>query len=102
MLAHTRRLVRRALLTLLLLLLTAWAVIAYFAWQAAPLQLWHTVVPPELSADELDSSDWQAYLAREAELFELVATEVVAKTPPKQQLASNRYHQDAPINPAHF
>lgn len=46
MLAHTRRLVRRALLTLLLLLLTAWAVIAYFAWQAAPLQLWHTVVPP--------------------------------------------------------
>lgn len=31
MLAHTRRLVRRALLTLLLLLLTAWAVIAYFA-----------------------------------------------------------------------
>lgn len=74
MLAHTRRLVRRALLTLLLLLLTAWAVIAYFAWQAAPLQLWHTVVPPELSADELDSSDWQAYLTREAELFELVAT----------------------------
>ncbi|WP_421254171.1 alpha/beta hydrolase [Aeromonas sp. 600948] len=102
MLAHTRRLVRRALLTLLLLLLTAWAVIAYFAWQAAPLQLWHTVVPPELSADELDSSDWQAYLAREAELFELVATEVVAKTPPEQQLASNRYYQDAPINPARF
>lgn len=60
MLAHTRRLVRRALLTLLLLLLTAWAVIAYFAWQAAPLQLWHTVVPPELSTDELDSSDWPA------------------------------------------
>ncbi len=102
MLAHTRRLVRRALLTLLLLLLTAWAVIAYFAWQAAPLQLWHTVVPPELSVDELDSSDWQAYLTREAELFELVASEVVAKTPPAQQLASNRYYQDSPINPTRF
>ncbi|MGL5994040.1 MAG: alpha/beta hydrolase, partial [Aeromonas sobria] len=102
MLAHTRRLVRRALLTLLLLLLTAWAVIAYFAWQGAPLQLWHTVVPPELSADELDNSDWQAYLAREDQLFALVASEVVAKTPPAQQLASNRYYQDSPINPARF
>ena len=64
MLARTRRLLRRSLLTLLLALLVACGVIAYFAWQAVPLQLWHTFIPPELSADELDSSDWPAYLAR--------------------------------------
>ncbi|HEH9403630.1 TPA: alpha/beta hydrolase [Aeromonas bestiarum] len=102
MLARTRRLLRLSLLTLLLALLLGWGVIAYLAWQAAPLQLWHTFVPPELSAEELDSSDWQAYLTREQQLFSLVEREVVAKTPPEQQLAGNRYFQDAPINPAHF
>ncbi|MFM1689060.1 alpha/beta hydrolase [Aeromonas salmonicida] len=102
MLARTRRLLRRSLLTLLLALLAAWGVIAYFAWQAAPLQLWHTFIPPELSADELDSSDWPAYQAREQQLFDLVEQEVVAKTPPEQQLAGNRYYQGSPINPAHF
>lgn len=39
MLARTRRLVRRLLLSLLGLLLLGWALVAYFAWQAAPLQL---------------------------------------------------------------
>lgn len=102
MLARTRRLLRRSLLTLLLALLVAWGVIAYFAWQAVPLQLWHTFIPPELSADELDSSDWPAYLAREQQLFDLVEQEVVAKTPPEQQLAGNRYYQGSPINPARF
>lgn len=102
MLVRTRRLLRLSLLTLLLALLLGWGVIAYLAWQAAPLQLWHTFVPPELSAEELDSSDWQAYLTREQQLFSLVEREVVAKTPPEQQLAGNRYFQDAPINPAHF
>lgn len=102
MLARTRRLVRRLLLSLLGLLLLGWTLVAYFAWQAAPLQPWHTLVPPELSAEQLDDSDWQAYLAHEQQLFELVTKEVIARTPPEQQLDSNRYYQDAPINPAHF
>ena len=52
---------RGALLAVALLLaLFAWRV--YDALRDPPLELWHTVVPHELSAARIDATDWKGYL----------------------------------------
>lgn len=55
-----------------------------------PLELWHTVVPDEPRAEALDSMDWPAWLAAEAQAFEQVRREVVEKLPAHARRADNR------------
>ena len=47
-----------------------------------PLQLWHTYVPPELSAAQIDRADWQTWLAHENALFADVRANVTDRLPP--------------------
>jgi alpha-beta hydrolase superfamily lysophospholipase len=67
-----------------------------------PLALWHTYVPHELRAKELDASDWNRYLAEEARIFESVRTEVTQKLDPEDRIPLNRYFDGSPIYPGHF
>ncbi|WP_408380566.1 alpha/beta hydrolase [Paraburkholderia caledonica] len=75
---------------------------AYDARTGPPLQLWHTYVPDELSAQQLDHDDWNTYLKHEDVLFEQVRKEVSERLPPVARLPSNRYFEGSPIYPPHL
>ena len=69
--AMTIKWLKRALLVLTVIALTLFAVRAYDSQRGPPLDLWHTHVPHELVADEIDRTNWAAYLAKENALFDL-------------------------------
>lgn len=67
-----------------------------------PLELWHTEVPAEPRAAEIDRLDWAGYLSAEAKAFDQVRRTVIEKLPAHAQRADNRFHADSPINPGRF
>jgi alpha-beta hydrolase superfamily lysophospholipase len=72
------------------------------ALRAPPLQPWHTFVPPELRADELDRADWQRYLAQEATAFASVRANVTQKLDADERVPYNRYFDGSPVYPPNF
>jgi alpha-beta hydrolase superfamily lysophospholipase len=78
------------------------AIRVYAAQRGPPLSRWHTYVPHDLKAKELDATDWDHYLAREAKIFDDVRTEVTDKLTPDERVPMNRYFDGSPIYPAHF
>ena len=74
----------------------------YVAQQGPPLSRWHTYVPHEMKASELDAADWNSYLAEEAKIFAAVRTEVTDKLEPQERLPLNRYNSGSAIYPGHF
>jgi alpha-beta hydrolase superfamily lysophospholipase len=74
----------------------------YVAQQGPPLSRWHTYVPHEMKAAELDAADWGRYLAEEAKIFAAVRTEVTDKLEPQEQLPLNRFFSGSPVYPGHF
>ncbi len=91
-----------------LVLLVAGALVAFLVIRAvdsqrgAPLELWHTVVPDEPRAKDLDAMDWPAWLAAEAAVFDQVRREVVEQLPVHAHRPENRYYADGPIHPPRF
>lgn len=81
-------------------IVTLLAVRAYDSQRGAPLEPWHTYVPHELSAKELDNADWTKYLKAEDAIFESVRTEVTQKLGPEERVPVNRYFEGSPIYPA--
>ena len=79
-------------------LLSWWGMRAYEAWRS-PLYLWHTYVPEELTEDEMDAADLEAYLKREEELFEGVRKNVTEKLPPEARIGSNRFYEGSTVYP---
>jgi hypothetical protein len=67
-----------------------------------PLELWHTFVPHELSADELDKADWNQYVAAEERAFSDVRSEVTDRLSPEARDESNRYDATSQIYPGKF
>src|SRR5215813_3149308 len=100
--ARIVRTIRRVLILLALVLITFGAIRVYQTQRGPPLARWHTYVPHELSARELDRADWARYVAEEAKIFESVRREVTQKLSPDEQVATNRYFDGSPIYPAHF
>ncbi|HYB11108.1 MAG TPA: alpha/beta hydrolase [Alphaproteobacteria bacterium] len=74
----------------------------YVVQSGLPLERWHTYVPRELRANEIDAADWNQYLAEEARVFESVRTEVTQKLDPQDRVALNRYFDGSPVYPPHF
>lgn len=74
----------------------------YDAQSGPPLELWHKFVPPELRADELETADWQAYLAAEEAAFDGVHREVTEKLTLDERTLANRFIEGSPINPTGF
>ncbi|WP_421996360.1 alpha/beta hydrolase [Reyranella sp.] len=81
------------------------AVLALRAWDAhrgPPLEPWHTYVPADMHAAEIDRSDWTAYLRREEGVFRAVRRDVVDRIDPRTAVPGNRYWADAPIHSGRF
>lgn len=96
------RRLKKLLLVLILVVITLLAVRTYDALQGPQLEPWHKLVPDELSAEQLDNSDWSAYLRAEQQAFVEVKQEVTDKLDAEERIPLNRYYDRSPIYPEHF
>ena len=93
---------KRAAVALAIALAVVLGVRAWDSLNGPPLEPWHTFVPTELSADEIARTDWKGYLAAEQAAFDEVRREVSGKLAPRARVASNRYFDGSPLDPARF
>ncbi|HEY2256606.1 MAG TPA: alpha/beta hydrolase [Variovorax sp.] len=96
------RMLKRAALVIGIVFITVLGVRTYQVQRGPSLQLWHTYVPHELSADEIAKADWPAYLAAEDKVFDEVRKEVTEQLPRAARTPSNRYFEGSRIYPGHF
>ena len=99
------RLLRILRRMIVLVLVISAAVLGLRAWDSLggpPLEPWHTYVPADMHADEIDRSDWAGYLRREEDVFRDVRREVVDRIDPQAALPGNRYWAGSPIYPGRF
>lgn len=96
------RMLKRIALLLGIVFVTLLAVRTYDVQRGPELEPWHTVVPHELSGEQIRKADWPAYIAAENKAFDEVRTEVTEKLPPEARTPSNRYFDGAAIYPGHF
>ncbi len=91
--------------TLFVVVIAAAAMLALRAWDSQrgpPLEPWHTYVPADMHAAEIDHSDWAGYLRNEEKIFKDVRREVVDRIDPETAVPANRYWSGAPIYPGRF
>jgi alpha-beta hydrolase superfamily lysophospholipase len=100
--ARLLKVLRRGLVGAALVAITLLAVRIWDAQRRPPLEPWHTTVPHELDAQELDAADWQGYLAAEAETLEAVRRNVTQRLGPEDRVAYNRYFEGSPVYPGRF
>ena len=93
---------KRAAIALAIALAAVLGVRAWESLSGPPLEPWHTFVPAELPADEIARTDWKGYLAAEQAAFDEVRREVSGKLAPRARVASNRYFDGSPLDPARF
>jgi alpha-beta hydrolase superfamily lysophospholipase len=99
MAARLFRFLRR---TFVLLVVAVVAIVAVRAWDSQrgpPLDPWHTYVPDDLHAAEID---WSAYIRHEDAIFRDVRREVVDKIDEEARVPGNRYFAESPIYPGNF
>ena len=96
------RFLRRLLVLLVVVAATLLVVRAWDAQRAGPLDPWHTYVPHDGHAPEIDKADWAAYLKAEEAVFREVRTEVVDKLDEEARTPGNRYYEGSPIYPGNF
>lgn len=97
-----KRLTGRLLIALLLVGAGALAVRSWRTLQDPPLEPWHTFVPVELRADELDAADWGRYLDQEQAIFDAVRDNVTQKLDADARVPYNRYFEGSPVFPPRF
>jgi alpha-beta hydrolase superfamily lysophospholipase len=102
MTARLFRLLRRVLLLLIVVAATLLAVRAYDSQRGPPLQLWHTYVPHDMRAADIDKADWASWMKAEDAVFREVRSEVVDKLDAESRTNSNRYFAGSPIYPGSF
>jgi alpha-beta hydrolase superfamily lysophospholipase len=66
------------------------------------LEPWHTFVPAEPRAAEIDRLDWHGYLDAEARVFASVRREVTDRLEAKDRTADDRYFAGSPVYPGRF
>lgn len=96
------RTARRGAALIALIALTVLALRAWDSQQGRPLARWHTFVPDELGAKELDRADWDAWLRAEDAAFASVEREVTGEIEPEDRVPSNRYFEGSPLHPERF
>jgi alpha-beta hydrolase superfamily lysophospholipase len=97
-----KRVAKRAAWLIVVSALTLLAIRAFDSQRGAPLDVWHTVVPAELTADEIDRIDWSGYLAAEDAVFDEVRVRVTRRLDTKDRVPANRYFEDSPVYPGRF
>lgn len=101
-LSRLAKLVKYGLALVLVALLSVLGVRVYDALTGPPLAPWHTYVPDEATADEIDAMDWAQYVAAEDALFASVRDNVTKTLKPEYRVAENRYYDGSPIYPGRF
>ena len=95
-------LIKRIFYILVILAVVLFAERVFVTQRSAPLELWHTFVPQEMSVQQIDSADWAQYLKHEAEVMESVRTQVTQKLDARTQTAGNRYFEGSPMHYGHL
>jgi alpha-beta hydrolase superfamily lysophospholipase len=93
---------RRGGILLVVCAVTALALRAYDSQRGPPLEPWHTYVPHELRAADLDRLDWAGYLKAEDTVFEDVRRYVTDTLTVDGQIPFNRYFAGSPVYPPSF
>ncbi|NCG53231.1 alpha/beta hydrolase [Serratia fonticola] len=93
---------KRIVLLVICLFIGALGVRIYDTERGPSLQPWHTFVPHEMQADEIDKTNWVDYMTAEDAIFEEVRQNVTNKLDSSQQTALNRYYSGSPIYPENF
>ena len=75
---------------------------AYDSQRGTPLEVWHTHVPSELQAAQLQQADWRRYIEAENAAFDDVRAEVTDKLRSEARTIGNRYFKSSPVHPARF
>lgn len=101
-LSSIRNLVAWTLVVLLLIVVALLGIRIAGLSSLPELEPWHRLVPQELNADELDVSDWQAYLAAETALFEHLQHELIEPVTASGQAPYSRYASDSPVYPGNL
>jgi alpha-beta hydrolase superfamily lysophospholipase len=96
------RILRRTLVWLAVIGMTLLAVRIYDTQRGPSLEPWHTYIPPELSAQEIDQTDWPGYIKAEQTIFNLLRTEVTQKLDAEDRIPVNRYFEGSPVYPGRF
>jgi alpha-beta hydrolase superfamily lysophospholipase len=94
--------VKRSCVLAVLVAATFLGIRIYDTQRGPPLALWHTYVPHELKARELDAVDWPRYLAEESRIFDDVRTHVTQQLEASDRVGLNRYFDGSPVYPGHF
>lgn len=94
--------IKRIVIILCVLLIGALAGRAYQTQRGPDLQLWHTFVPNEMRAKDIDKASWADYVQAENALFKEVRENVTDKLDASQQTDLNRYYSGSPVFPEKF
>ncbi|HHF7348358.1 TPA: alpha/beta hydrolase [Legionella feeleii] len=84
---------------LCIVLVTLLAIRSYDSLRGPPLEIWHTYIPKDLKAEELEQLDWSQYIKAENTLFESVRREVTLKLNREERVPVNRYFDGSPVYP---
>jgi alpha-beta hydrolase superfamily lysophospholipase len=102
MLRTSLKVIKISALILVLLIIAALGMRAWYAQRSPDLAVWHTYVPREMTIEQMDAGDWNAYIKAESRIFDDVRANVVEKISPAERVPSNRYYEGSPIYPQHF
>ncbi|MEC5319426.1 alpha/beta hydrolase [Brenneria populi subsp. brevivirga] len=97
-----RRIIKRGAVMCIVAAATLLVIRIYDTQRGPALAPWHTFVPDELSADELDRADWPAYLRAEENIFQQVNRHVTQELEDDEQRPINRYFSGSPVYPGKF
>jgi alpha-beta hydrolase superfamily lysophospholipase len=93
---------KRGAVLLAVIALTVLGIRAWDSQRGPPLELWHTYIPRELTANELATADWTAYLAAEKAALEAVRANVTERLEGDARTPANRYFEGSPFYPGRF
>ncbi|WP_428663870.1 alpha/beta hydrolase [Reyranella sp.] len=96
------RLLRSLLILMALVVVTLIVARAWDSQRGPPLEVWHTHVPDDMQASQIDKADWTGYLKAEEAVFRDVRAEVVDKVEAQANALGNRYYAGSPIYPGKF
>lgn len=96
------RLSKSLLVLITVVALTLVAVRAWDSQRGPPLEVWHTHVPDDMHASQIDKADWAGYLKAEEAVFRDVRAEVIDKVDVQDHTLGNRYYAGSPIYPGNF
>ena len=99
---RTGRWLRRLLWLSVAIVITLLVGRAVQSQMGPPLELWHTFVPAEPHAAEIDRLDWDGYMAAEARTFAAIRTEVTEGLGEDGRRPDDRYFAGSPVYPGAF